>query len=182
MCFNSITDPSAEFHLLNPRNKDIYHFFKENIAAGSSIIFNRYYESGKAFIRNNHTKTCQKIISYDANAFYLWSIGENFPAGYPLIYSNKTYFVHENPHFSGGCRDWIDWLIHEKNIEIQPAFHGGEKEIGPYKVDRFCPELNTVFEFYCNYWHCHPYQFPDGNAIHPTTKDKDENPVSVKNI
>ena len=25
VCFNSITDPTAEFHLFNPKNKDIYH-------------------------------------------------------------------------------------------------------------------------------------------------------------
>ena len=30
-CFNSITDPAAEFHLFNPKNKDIYQLLKENI-------------------------------------------------------------------------------------------------------------------------------------------------------
>ena len=40
VCFNSITDPAAEFHLFNPKNKDIYHLFKENIVGGPSIIFN----------------------------------------------------------------------------------------------------------------------------------------------
>ena len=34
MCFNSITDPAAEFHLFNPKNKDIYRLFKENIVGG----------------------------------------------------------------------------------------------------------------------------------------------------
>ena len=29
VCFNSITDPTAEFHLFNPKNKDIYQLFKE---------------------------------------------------------------------------------------------------------------------------------------------------------
>ena len=69
---------------------------------------------------------------------------------------------------AAGCRDWIDWLIHERNMKIQSAFHGGEQKIGNYKVDGFCQELNTVFEFYGDYWHCHPHQFPDENAIHPT--------------
>ena len=50
--------------------------------------------------------------------------------------------------FQEGCHDWINWLIHEQNIEIQSAFHGGEKKIGPYKVNGFCLELNTVFKFY----------------------------------
>ena len=31
VCFNSITDPTAEFHLFNEKNKDIYQLFKENI-------------------------------------------------------------------------------------------------------------------------------------------------------
>ena len=39
VCFNSITDPPAEVHLCNPKNKDIYQLFKENIISGPSIIF-----------------------------------------------------------------------------------------------------------------------------------------------
>ena len=38
VCFNSITDPAAGFHLFNPKNKDIYHLFKENIVGGPGII------------------------------------------------------------------------------------------------------------------------------------------------
>ena len=147
VCFNSITDPTAEFHLFNPKNKDIYHLFKENIVGGPSVIFNPYHETGKTFIRNNPNKPCQKIIGYDANALYLWAIGQNFPAGYPLIRRQEKFFVREFPQFSGGCRDWIDWLIFEQNIEIQSAFHGGEKKIGSYRVDGFCQNLNTIFEF-----------------------------------
>ena len=90
--------------------------------------------------------------------------------------------MHEFPQFSGGCRDWIDWLIHDQNLEIQSAFHGGEKKIGPYKVDGFCSNLNTVFEFYGDYWHCHPDQFPNENVVHPTVKGKDDNPMTVKDI
>ena len=180
VCFNSITDPAAEFHLFNPKNKDIYHLFKENIVGGPSIIFNRYHETGKTLLRNNPNKPCQKIIGYDANALYLWAIRQNFPASYPLIRRQEKYFVCECPQFSGG--DWIDRLIHERNIEIQSAFHGGEKKIGPYKEDGFCQELNTIFEFYGDYWHCHPDQFPDENAVHPTVKDKDNNPMTVKDI
>ena len=61
VCFNSITDSSAEFHLFNEKNKDIYRLFKQNIVGGPSIIFNRYHEAGKTFIRNNQNQPCQKI-------------------------------------------------------------------------------------------------------------------------
>ena len=111
--FNSITDPAAEFHLFNSKNKEIYQLFKENIVGGLRIIFNRYHEAGKTFIRNNPNKPCQKIIGYDANELYLWAIGQNFPAGYPLIRRQEKYFMREFPQFAAGCRDWIDWLIHE---------------------------------------------------------------------
>ena len=156
--------------------------FKENIVRGPSIIFNRYHEAGTTFIRNNPNKPCQKIIGYDANALYLRAMGQDFPVGYPLIRRQEKLFVCEFPQFSGGCHDWIDWLIHDRNIEIQSAFHGGEKKIGPYKVDGFCSELNTVFEFYGDYWHCHPDQFPDANVVHPIVKDEDDNPITVKDI
>ena len=92
VCLNSIIDPAAEFHLFNPKNKDIYRLFKENIVGGPSIIFNRYHEAGKTFIRNDPNKTCQKIIGYDANALYLWAIGQDFPAGYPLIRRQEKFF------------------------------------------------------------------------------------------
>ena len=85
VCFNSVTDPEAEFHLFNEKNKDIYQLFKQNIVGGPSIIFNRYHEAGKTFIRNNPNKPCQKIISYDTNALYLWAIGQKLAAGFPLV-------------------------------------------------------------------------------------------------
>ena len=71
--------------------------FKENIVGGPSIIFNLYHEAGKTFIRNNPNKPCQKIIGYDANALYLSAIGQNFPAGYPLIRSEEK-FLYVNFH------------------------------------------------------------------------------------
>ena len=39
-----------------------------------------------------------------------------------------------------------------------------------------------MFEFYGDYWHAHPDQFPDENALYPTIKDKDGNLLTVKDI
>ena len=84
VCFNSIHDLTAEYHLFNEKNKDIYQLFKQNIIRGSNIISNRYHEAGKAFIRNNLNKPCQEIIGYDANALYLWAICQKMGVGFPL--------------------------------------------------------------------------------------------------
>ena len=84
VCFNSITDPEAEFHLFNEKNKDIYHLFKQNNVGGHSIIFNQYHKAGKTFIRNDPNKPCQKIIGYDANALYgPKAIGQKLGVGFP---------------------------------------------------------------------------------------------------
>ena len=42
---------------------------------------------------------------------------------------------------------WLKYI--SKNIKglIQHAKNGGEKKIGPYKVDGFCPETKQIFEF-----------------------------------
>ena len=98
--------------------------------------------------------------------------------GFPLVRREENNFRREFPQFAARCRDWIDWLSHERNIKIQSALHGGEKKIGSYKADGFCSELNTVFKFYGDYWHCHTDRFPDENTIHPTIKDKDGNPMT----
>ena len=47
VCFDSVTDPKAEFHLFNNKNKDIYKLFKDNIVGGPSIIFNRHTKQAR---------------------------------------------------------------------------------------------------------------------------------------
>ena len=180
VCFNSIIDPSAEFHLVNESNKDIFQLFKNNIVWGPSIIFQREMQVGKSFIRNNPNKPCKSIVGYDANALYLWSIGENMPVGYPLIRRESKHYISEFPQFAAGCRHYLDWTAHERNIKIQSAFHAGEQKIGKYKVDGIYGR--SVFECYGNYWHAHPDLFPDENAHHPSMKHKDGMPMTVKKI
>ncbi|GMF17548.1 unnamed protein product [Phytophthora lilii] len=50
-----------------------------NIAGGPSIIFNRYAKRNETKIRGG--KLCKKVIGYDANALYLWALGNDMPCG-----------------------------------------------------------------------------------------------------
>ncbi|KAG4043548.1 hypothetical protein PC123_g20986 [Phytophthora cactorum] len=52
---------------------------KANIAGGPSIIFNRYAKRNETKIRGG--KLCKKVIRYDANALYLWALGNDMPYG-----------------------------------------------------------------------------------------------------
>ena len=65
---------------IDAENKDIFHKMKANIAGGPSIIFNRYAKRNETTIRNGD-KMVKKIIGYDANALYLWALGNVMPCG-----------------------------------------------------------------------------------------------------
>ncbi|KAG3117480.1 hypothetical protein PI126_g24615 [Phytophthora idaei] len=64
---------------IDREEKDIYAKMKANIAGGPSIIFDRYAECNETKIRGG--KVCKKIIGYDANALYLWALGNEMPCG-----------------------------------------------------------------------------------------------------
>ncbi|EGZ17311.1 hypothetical protein PHYSODRAFT_500456 [Phytophthora sojae] len=64
---------------IDQEEKDIYAKIKANIAGGPSIIFNRYAKRNETKIRGG--KVCKKIIGYDANALYLWALGNEMPCG-----------------------------------------------------------------------------------------------------
>ena len=102
--------------------------------------------------------------------------------GFLSVRQEENNFQRESPQFAVGCHEWIDWLAHDRNIKIRFPLNGGKKKIGSYKADGFCQELNTVFEFFANYWHCHTYQLPKKSIIQPTFKDKDGNPMPVRDL
>ena len=53
---------------------------KDSIVGNPSIIFNRYHDLGKTYIRNGN-KLCKQVIGYDASALYLWSVAQDMPTG-----------------------------------------------------------------------------------------------------
>ena len=52
---------------------------------------------------------------------------------------------------------WLNYVSTTKSLNIQHALNGGEKKLTiddkTYKVDGFCEETNTVYEFYGCFWH-----------------------------
>jgi len=76
----------------------------------------------------------------------------------------------------GASKKQLEWLQYEQNkIEHYIQNHTSEK--GEYKipdvgkVDGYCHETNTVYEFHGIFWHGHP-DFFDPNTVHPITKTK----------
>lgn len=77
MLFDSGRKEGASF-----ANEDLYDTIKQNVIGGPIIIFNRYHEVGKTYIRGNSEKPCGKIIGFDANALYLYCIGKKNAGGF----------------------------------------------------------------------------------------------------
>lgn len=78
--------------------------------------------------------------------------------------------------FIGASKKQLEWLQYEQNkIEHYIQNHTSEK--GEYKipdvgkVDGYCHETNTVYEFHGTFWHGHP-DFYDPNIVHPINKTK----------
>ncbi len=68
---------------------------------------------------------------------------------------------------------WLQELEEKEKIIIQHALSPeGEYTIpGVGKVDGYCEETNTVYEFHGDYWHGNPTKYPSDN-LHPVTNRK----------
>jgi len=74
--------------------------------------------------------------------------------------------------YSAKSIKWLELMSVIYKCNIRHAENQGEELIWiggkRYKCDGFCPETNTVFEFYGNYWHGNPKIF-QSNFINKTT-------------
>ena len=75
-------------------------------------------------------------------------------------------------HYSKKSIRWLEYISSKDDIKIQHAENIGEKYIfGKTKVDGYCKENNTVYEFHGDFWHGNPsiYNHED---IHPRNGKK----------
>ena len=156
MLFECGRQAGASFALFDESNKDLYYTVKQNIIGGPSIIFNRYHNAGETFIRGNVDKKCQTIVGFDANALYLWSIGQNMPSGSFVRRKAENDFKPEKRDKYSLMFDWMDYMAKIKGVKIEHKLNTGkEKKVGPYPVDGFDQEHNTILQFHGCYFHGH---------------------------
>ena len=70
-----------------------------------------------------------------------------------------TYFAGRPPHVSSQpAIEWMEYIMEKKGIHIQHEQNGGEAHIigTCYRVDGYCKETNTIYEFHGDYWHGNP--------------------------
>ncbi len=154
LLFKSARKEGAEFSLFDRSNKDLYQTVKDNIVGGPSIIFTRYHKAGETLIRGE--KRCEKVLGYDANALYLWSIGQSMPEGIFVRRRAENFF---KPEYRDHQLQAFHWLNYMNRYEDKQILHyrnnGKEKRVGIYPVDGFDPRENTVYQFHGCYFHGH---------------------------
>ena len=147
--------PKVYFSLFTDKDKDLYYTMKDNNVGVPSIIFNRYHEKDKTFIRkeemtrkNLEPKPCKKVVGYDANALYLWAIMQNMPTGQ---YSRRLEEDGFKKRFSGKMAvEWLEWEAYRRQIKIRHGYNNTEKRVGArrLRLDGFHADSQTVFQFH----------------------------------
>ena len=125
-------------HLIDEANKEVFYLLKKNITGGASIVFHRYHEAGITRIKRpvykngewaegKEGKMVEQIVGFDANALYLWSIGQDMLCG---KLEHKKYEGDGNIH------------------ELMKGFHGMvEVDIEtPEHLKNFTGEFPLVFK------------------------------------
>ena len=83
--------------------------------------------------------------------------------------------------YSKKCIKWLESIEQKQGIKIQHAENGGEFKIGRYKIDGYCAESNTCYEFNGTMWHADP-RFYDPDLKHPIQKKLTNKEVYDKTI
>ena len=183
--------PQTYFSLFDQANSDLYHLIKDNNTGGPSIIFHRYHEAGKTKIRKAEegeaAKLCEKIVGYDANAFYLWPLMQNMPTG---SYTRRLPENEFKPKSSIKMAiEWLEWVAHQDRIHIRRQLNNTGKRIGDRKllVDGFNVESQTVYQFQGCYWHGHDCALNRGKDVNekrnkPMTELLEETRANTEHI
>ena len=111
----------------------------------------RYQERDVTKIRNE--KTTKKVVGYDANGLYAWTMLQDMPTGQFRVRRKDNNFQLDIPPRWQGAHEWLSWKTHETGMNIETAYNGKEHNVLTYKLDGFCKENNTILEFHGCWYH-----------------------------
>ncbi|XP_038054119.1 uncharacterized protein LOC119726483 [Patiria miniata] len=173
--FLTLPQPDVHFSLIDEANKDVYYAIKANIVGGPSIVFHRYHEKEKTFIRGG--KLCQNIVGFDANALYLWSLMQDMPVGtFVRRKADQNFKPFQSQKWGVMAAEWMDWVAYTDGVYIQHKLNAKEKQVGDRQipVDGFCKQNNTVYQFQGCFWHGHRCHLNKSEFNHVRKTSMDE--------
>ena len=147
------------FCLFPKRHADLYKTLQNQLTGELSIVFCQYAAAGETQIRNHeisNPETTEKILGLDANSLYLHAIPQNNPTGYFCRYKElENYRPDFCSRYGLMAYHWLCLMQEKERNFIQSRYNIGERFVSKYsyKVDGFCEETNTVYEFEVCLWH-----------------------------
>ena len=145
------------------RGKQLFGKSVEQFIQESNIVHNNLYTYESISYSNNYTKvsiTCSKHgIFYQTPDIHLHG------SGCPMCSHTSKY--------SKKALIWIEYIMITDNIFIQHANNIGEFIIPNtrFKVDGYCKDTNTIYEYHGNKWHGNPLLFHSTDRCHPFDKN-----------
>ena len=163
--------------LISKKNSDLHKTVRENIVGGPAIVFHRYHESDKTYIKSNKygssAKSCKQIKGYDANSLYLYAAMQPLPTGTMIRRrSEDNFFPSFVDYYGRMANEWLEFKAHTSGKHIRHKYNQGEIHLGQHAlpVDGFCKETKTVYQFHgCVFHGCQRVQCPNtnGQTINP---------------
>ena len=168
--FNDLPNDTY-FTVFNRTNSDLHELVKDNIVGGPAIIFHRYHEKNVTRIRGG-SEPCRSIVGYDANALYLWAIMQDMPTGWYTRRREENKFCPQQAQPYGQMAvQWLTWESAKSGCAIRHQVNGREKRIGKRRVDGWCAETRTAYQFHGCFWHGCPkcYDQNETNSVNGKT-------------
>jgi len=116
---------------------------KEAVVGGPSLVFTRYHEVGKTWIRSHQVKEprlCKTILGYDANALYLSTMLREIPCGKGRVVNYNDEFQAQAARvLVNRLKDGKWFGFAEVDIEIPDRLQPKFEERCPFFYNRKVP-------------------------------------------
>ena len=138
MLFECGRKDGGSFALFDKATIVLYRTIKQNIIGEPSIIFHRFHEKHKTFLRGNPEKRCQNILEFDANALYLYCMDQPMPTG-PFV---RRHLASSQEARSVRSHVRLDELSQSQSrvSDTTQTKYGERKEIRTLSRGRFRPD------------------------------------------
>jgi len=172
--FNESNTTNFSIPLIGRKDADLYKTIRNNIIGGPSIVFHRYHEADKTFIRKNSfdskSKVCKNVFGFDANALYLYCAMQELPTGSIIRRRKENNFRPKFCDYFGRLSvEWLEYCSYLNGVFIQHKYNKGEQKVGQHglPVDGYCKQLKTVFQFHGCLFHGHKCVKTKGVVFNP---------------
>ena len=153
LLFESAHEKNIYFPLFGPSQESLSLLYKAGIVGGPSMTFHRWTKAGLTKIRGGFN-ICKRIIGWDANALYLWAMGQQMPSTLFVHRDSRTAFKPSKSTAYVQMFIWMEKQMKDKGVHIHHLLNsGGEKISGPYPLDGYDSENDIVYEYNGAWWH-----------------------------